>query len=228
MFIISSCVASWITPLRSSQELGKNLVPGSWSNRGQSRSRSFHSEPTCPGANLRFPRPKLVWGQPCLMNMVRGEGRAEYRMLWPASLRTQLATRSTQAFPPPQSWSTALLTLSRPAHQSLQALCSCLGYASLYLPEVWASLGALTLYWTCSETLEGALFSLGTSVLSPLKNEQVGLIDSECPVSAIIPECPRDLQLSRQSGVKSLSHLSGSQLNSGKTSETHHIWGFRN
>lgn len=86
-----------------------------------------------------------------------------------------------------------------------------------------ASLGALTLHWTCSETLEGALFPLGTSFLSPLKNEQVGLIDSECPVSTIIPECPRDLQLSGQSGVKSLSHLSGSQLNSGKTPETPHL-----
>lgn len=104
----------------------------------------------------------------------------------------------------------------------------------IYLTEAscislkWASLGALTLHWTCSETLENALFSLGTSVLSPLKNEQVGLIDSECPVNTIIPESSRDLQLSRQSGVKFLSHFSGSQLNSGKIPETRHIWGFRN
>lgn len=90
------------------------------------------------------------------------------------------------------------------------------------------SLGALTLHWIYNETLEGAFFSLGTSFLSPLKIEQVGPIDSECPVNTIIPECPRDLYLSRQSGVKSLSHLSGSQLNSGKVPEKHHIWGFRN
>lgn len=53
------------------------------------------------------------------------------------------------------------------------------------------------------------LFSSGTSFLSPLKTEQAGLIHPVYPVNSTILECSRALDLSRQSGAKSLSHISG-------------------
>lgn len=115
-------------------------------------------EPSSPGASLSFPRPELVWGQPCFMNTLRGEGRAEYRMLWPAAHRTHLATRGTHAFHLHHSPLTS--------HQSLQAHSPCLHMLNAFLK---APVGALTLHWTCYETLEDSLVLSGYQFSFPFE-----------------------------------------------------------